>query len=158
MIELMIVLVIVAAVVTLTAPAFEEVRLSVRLRAAANSMVSSLYQARGEAIKRNTNIRLCKADGDGACVTGGGWEQGWLVLDPNDAVISRQRALASGYVFASVPSTDEIEFSADGFMTPGLVELTACRQTPTAGSHEKVVTVAASGSTGVERTETGSCP
>ena len=169
MIEMMIVLVIIAAVVTLSAPGFEQVRLSVRLRAAANDMVSSVYQARSEAIKRNGVVQVCKSanvltGSPPTCTTGGGWEQGWIVfdtdgaLDPNAAVISTHPPLAAGFLLRANRAADELVFNANGFLAGGIVELTACRLAPTQGNHEKVVTVSGSGATTVARTESGSCP
>jgi len=169
MIELLIVLVIIAAVVTLSAPGFQEVRLSVRLRAAANDLVSSVYQARSAAIKRNGRVRICKSanvltGAPPSCSTGGGWEQGWLVfdndaaLDPNEAVITAHPPLPAGFLLRANPAADELVFGADGFLVGGLVELTACRLAPEPGGHEKVVTISGSGATTVSRTASGSCP
>ena len=51
-----------------------------KLTAATNSLMASMRLARSEAFKRNGRVVLCKSRDGMACVTSGGWEQGWLVF------------------------------------------------------------------------------
>ncbi len=54
-----------------------------RLTAETNKLVSSLYLARSEAVKRNLEVALC-GSGDGEKCTGE-WNKGWIVIaDPAD--------------------------------------------------------------------------
>lgn len=56
-----------------------------RLRAGANDLVASMQISRAEAVGRNTAVTLCKANAGGtACVTAGGWHQGWIVFEDPD--------------------------------------------------------------------------
>lgn len=105
LIELLVTIAIAAILAGLAAPSFRELLASNRLRSHASAMLSSLLLARGEAIKRNGRVVLCKSATGTACTTDGGWEQGWIVfadgnnnaaLDAGETVIQRQAALGDG--------------------------------------------------------------
>lgn len=102
LIELMVVVAVAALLQSLAAPAFTGMVNSMRLTAAVNSLFSSLLLARSEAIKRNARAVLCKSTSGEACITSGGWEQGWIVFhdannnarrDAGEAIVSHQQAM-----------------------------------------------------------------
>jgi type IV fimbrial biogenesis protein FimT len=70
-IELMITVVILAVLIAIGAPAFNELVLSTRIKNAASDIYGSLIYARSEAIKRGTNVTVTPA--------GGLWINGWQV-------------------------------------------------------------------------------
>ena len=157
LIELLIVLVILGIVLSIALPGFQNVFLSTRLANYANELVGSVYLARGEAIKRNANVRVC-ASADGInCASSGGWAQGWIVLDPNSNVLQEQTAFDGGFSIADSGGSHLITFSSAGAATPA-TNFKICRQTPTAGNQERQVAVSTVGRTNVTRTETGTCP
>lgn len=102
LIELLVVLALVVMLQSLAAPALSGMVHSMRLTTAVNALFSSLLLARSEAIKRNSRAVVCKSATGNACITTGGWEQGWIVfhdannnasLDAGEAVLSRNQAL-----------------------------------------------------------------
>lgn len=74
MIELMIVLVILAILVSVGAPAFRTFILEQRARATTTDLRLALMTARSEAVKRNRDVALTPA--------AGGWQDGWTIANP----------------------------------------------------------------------------
>lgn len=90
LIELIIVLAIAAAVLTLGVPALRDLIRNNTRTAHVNDFVSTLNLARSEAIKRGVRVALCKSS-DGAtcntstCASGSNcWENGWIVFVDSD--------------------------------------------------------------------------
>lgn len=156
LIELMIVLAIIGVILTIALPSFSEISMSTRLKAYANELVSSVYLARSEAIKRNEPMKLCVST-DGANCASGNWNQGWIVLDSSNVVIRRQQALHAGY---SVTDTSAgailITFQPSGLSSTA-ANMKVCRKTPTAGRQERSVSITATGKPRVSTTTTGTC-
>jgi type IV fimbrial biogenesis protein FimT len=173
LIELMIVLVILAAVLVIGLPSFSSAALVSRLKSYANEMVASVYLARSEAIKRNTATTLCMSADGNACTTSGDWEQGWIVVvDPNDptTVLRYYEPLSgdyklTGYIDPNDPTSTAFQsmvfdpsgvgVAVDGVVRIGTMNL--CRLNPSPGHQERKVTVSATGRTRVTTTEEGVC-
>jgi type IV fimbrial biogenesis protein FimT len=79
LIELMIAIAVATIVLTLGVPSFNSVIERNQLSAYTNLLVSSLYFARSEAIRRNETITVCHSD-DGATCGGFGYEDGWIIF------------------------------------------------------------------------------
>src|SRR5438128_1717675 len=79
LIEMVITLTIVAILLSLAVPSFQQLILNQGIKAASFDLYSALEYARSEAIKRNANITL-KA----GAVTDGAWTTGWRVNDPSN--------------------------------------------------------------------------
>lgn len=158
MIEMMMVLVIVAIILAVVVPGFSTVMQRTRLKSYANEVVSSVYLARSEAIKRNTQIRVCSSTDGTACDGGGDWEQGWIVIDPNDVVINHQPAMKSGYLMFELSSSsfDELVFNSAG-VADNVATFKICQDSPEDGIEEKRVAISLSGRPNVETITTG-CP
>jgi type IV fimbrial biogenesis protein FimT len=164
LIELMMVLVIVAVVMTIALPSFSVIGLRTKLKSYSNDLVASVYLARGEAIKRNASVRLCASSDGIDCAAGGDWDQGWLVIDPNDTVIRYQQGLSSGIKLFGQSSVHTMTFEPSGagvVMTPpGSVTqryLTLCQQSPDEADEARRITVSAGGKSRIEKI-TGGCP
>lgn len=164
MIELVVAVALFAIVVTLAAPSFGEAALGGRLTSYANNLVVSANLARSEAIKRNAIVRLCVSTTGSDCAGSGSWEQGWIILVPNNGQVIHQQPPAAPGLRILANGFHTIDFQPTGFgavfdPTPaGAPQLTACRATPTPGKQERVVAVTLTGRSSVSRTTTGTCP
>lgn len=161
LVELMIVLVILSVALAVGLPAFDSLRLSTKLRNYSNEMMTSVYLARSEAIKRNGAVVLCASSDGATCAASGGWEQGWVVLDPGSAVIGAQEEMSSGFKFAATEigtstGVTSITFAPSGLVTPAS-NLVLCQQAPRVGHKEKVLTLLATGRTRVQTTTNAAC-
>ena len=81
LIELLVTIAILAILVSAAIPSIQGIIGSQRKISYLNSMVSTLYLARSEAIMRNRDVVVCKSGDGEACTTSGEWEQGWLVFE-----------------------------------------------------------------------------
>ena len=95
LIEMMVTISIMAILAAVAEPYFDGTILTTKLRSYTNSLVSTVYLARSEAVKRNTQITLC-VSADGVSCGAGGWEQGWIVLS-GTTVVLHQQAASPGY-------------------------------------------------------------
>lgn len=162
LIELMVVVAVAAVLVTLAVPSFDASILSNRLGSFANSFVAAAQVARGEALKRNAPVRLCRSANGTSCATSGGWEQGWIVfadtnnnavVDTGETVVQIQQAIPTGYQLTG--DTYSIAFQSLGDVSPS-ANLVLCRKTPL-GSQERRITISAIGRTAVTTEKTGVC-
>ena len=81
MIELVVAMGILAILVALAAPSFTSVINNNRLTGNANELLTTLQYARGEAVRRNSNVVICRNDAPDtgtACNTGAGAWLGWM--------------------------------------------------------------------------------
>jgi type IV fimbrial biogenesis protein FimT len=158
LIELMVVLVIIAVILMIGVPSYTVLTQRIKLKSHANELVSSAYLARSEAIKRNASMLLCTSTDGTTCTGGDDWEQGWIVMDPNDTVIKYQQSLAAGIILFDLSSStgiDTVTFQSSGVVTPARFKL--CQQTPSVGVEEKRITISATGRPRIETTTDG-CP
>jgi type IV fimbrial biogenesis protein FimT len=154
LIELMVAVSVLAMLLAIGVPTFQNAALGSRLTASANNLVASIQLARSEAIKRNVTVTVCASADGAAC--GGGWEQGWIVLDGAGVLIERTAALPAGYVMSQAGGVAPLRFEPIGIGATSAT-VTVCRDDP-AGPQERIVNVAASGTTYVSITNTGVCP
>lgn len=127
--ELMITLAIVAIVLAVGIPSFQEMMRENRLAAQTNAFLTALNLARSEAIKRGRRVTLC-ASADGAtCAGDDGYQQGWIVfvdasnpvgatkptVDPGDVVLRVYEGLPSGMkLTGNTPVKWYVSFTSDG--------------------------------------------
>jgi type IV fimbrial biogenesis protein FimT len=155
LVEMMTTILVLAILVGLAVPSFNNASLSGELTGLANELVASAQLARSEAIKRNASVTLCASEGGTACDDPEGWEAGWIILGPT-GVIQRYAPLPAEFRVIQAGGVANIVFPATvAGTTTGT--FTVCRAEPT-GSQERVVTIGASGGTRVTRTETATCP
>ncbi len=167
MVELMVVLVILGVVLAVAIPGFSTLGVVTRLKSAANEFVTSVYLARGEAIKRNAPVRLCVANNLGyGCAGGGSWDDGWIVIDPNDMVIHYREPFPDNLVFRNLSSVHTLQFDPSGAKVTSLMpsgsavmvsKMKICQRKPL-GHQEREVTLSAAGRTSVKTTTLHSCP
>ncbi|HUE92919.1 GspH/FimT family pseudopilin [Pseudomonas sp.] len=150
LVELLIAIAILAVLMGVAIPAYNEMTLGSKLRSQANELVAGAVLARSEAIKRNSAVRMC-VSADGASCIAGGWEQGWVVfhdvdddgaLDVGEAVLLQHQAAAPGFKITG--SVTSVRFQATG-LGATQASLTVCRATPTVGGQERVVAISLTG-------------
>lgn len=154
LIELMVTVTVLAILVVVAAPSFNETILSNKLTSYANNFVASAILARSEAIKRNAAVTLCRSSDGLTCATTGGWQQGWIVLS-GTTVIKYQQSLSSDYSLTG--DVYSMVFQSIGAGATS-ANLKLCRATPSPGGQERAITSSATGRTSVSTTKTGICP
>lgn len=119
LIELMIVIVIIAILSTLGAPAFMEMIVTVRLRSAASELYEAATLARSEAIKRSDSVDVIPS--------ASGWVDGWTVqhTDSTTAVVTvvQSHEALSGITVAA-NATGNLTYRPDGRVASNLRQLT----------------------------------
>lgn len=143
LVELLVVMAIGSLLMAIAIPSMQPMIHSAQLIAASNSFVSSLHLARGEAIKRNGRVVLCKTADGLACTDAGGWDQGWIVFhDANnngareltEVIVHRQHALSARLIlrgntnlagYVSFAPTGSTKLVGGGFQAG---TLTLCHQ------------------------------
>lgn len=172
LIELLVTIAIAAILAGLAAPSFRELLASNRLKSQASAMLSSLLLARGEAIKRNGRVVLCKSADGAACTADGGWEQGWIVfadgnnnaaLDAGETVIQRQAALGEGLRltgktanianYVSYAAMGETRTTAGAFQSG---TFTLCHLSAS-GGQAREIKISGTGRPRIEQTTVASC-
>lgn len=118
LLELMIVLVIAAVLVTVGVPAFRNFITGQELKSVAQSLYADLLFARSEAIKRNADVDFASNDGV--------WGDGWLVTAtgatevdcsssaPDTDVLRAGCGLARSAVFIKSAPAGNVTFSGNG--------------------------------------------
>lgn len=154
LVEMMVVTSIVAILAAVALPSFDDMILTTNLRSYTNSLLSAVYLARGEAIKRNAPVILCVST-DGVNCGAGGWEQGWIVLS-GTTVVLRQQAASARYKITEANGLTSLTFQSTGIGATQAT-LTTCRATPTAGRQERVLSISATGRPSSKITNNGVC-
>ena len=160
LIEMMTAIFILAILVGLAVPSFNNASLSGKLTGFANDLVAGAQLARSEAVKRNVAVTMCASEDGATCDDPEGWEVGWLiVVDPggaNERIIQQHESLPPEFRVIQTGGVANIVFPATiAGTTTGT--FTVCRAEPV-GNQERVVAIGAAGNTRVTRTETGTCP
>lgn len=171
LVELMVSLAILAVLLAAAATAMHDVGRSMKLSAMANGFVSGLRLARGEAIKRNARVVMCKSTDGAGCASAGGWDQGWILFhdrnndgirDAAETLIHRGEALPEGYRLTGNSSVARyLSFSPFGGtrFTSGAFQagtITLCRQSVEGGEARQVV-INAVGRLKVQRASVAFC-
>jgi len=83
--EIMITVAILAILLSLGVPAFQDFALKQRLNAAVNSLQNDLLLARSQAIHRDVQVIACPWKSGGGCTGIANWSEGWAVFgDSNE--------------------------------------------------------------------------
>ncbi|MDE0952156.1 MAG: GspH/FimT family pseudopilin [Halioglobus sp.] len=151
LIELMVTLVIAAILLTVGVPAFKTQMLKSRMSAAATDLLGGMMYAKAESIGRSNFVTLCKSNPEAtACITAGGWEQGWLTfidadqdgtIDDGDEIIQVHDAVADGMTaLATADLANRITYRPNGLTNLGQTEsLVICNENGIADA--RVITV-----------------
>lgn len=145
LLELLVVLSVLSVLLGAGAAALDGIGRTMKLSAAANRLLSELYLARSEAIKRNARVVVCRSGDGETCARSGGWEQGWIVFhdrnnnaerDGGEALIRRGEAPAAKFrIIGNETVARYVSFSPFGGtrLTSGAFQagtFTVCRESP----------------------------
>jgi len=137
LLELMLVITIAALILGIGVPNMRQFILNNRMTAAANDLLAAVYTARGEAVKRNTQVMMCFSTSPRAATPdcNGDGTQGWVVfvdaadvdvaaatdnngvVDGGEPVLLRHDALPGTIRVQSRPAGNKgyVAFNAAGF-------------------------------------------
>jgi type IV fimbrial biogenesis protein FimT len=124
LIELMVSIAVLAILLGIAAPSFRSMTATSDLRGVSNELITTLAQARSEAIKRGGRVTVCMSADGAACIATGGWEQGWIMFN-DDTHSGTTAVIDTGETVLRVfPSTSSnivingnmtyVSYSADG--------------------------------------------
>jgi type IV fimbrial biogenesis protein FimT len=166
LIELLVTLSLIAVLLGLAAPSLSAVFLNNKLTGYTNSFSAAILFSRGEAVKRNAVVRMCRRErasepaGTPTCSTSGNWQKGWFVwVDANgdsslqaDEILSEQQPLSSDYSFTS--SSYSLAFQASG-IGADTDTFTLCHS---AGESRRQILLYSTGRTKVVKDTASTCP
>mgnify|MGYP001627202018 CR=1 FL=1 len=165
LIELLVAVTILAVILAVAAPSFQDAAVSSKVSDNANRLASSASFARGEAIKRNGMVVLCMSADGTSCAGSGGWEQGWIVYhdanrdgakDASETVLTQESAAPGGYKITEADAKTSLNFSPTSVgSTSG--RWTICRATPSVNSQQRQVDVSATGRPTVKKITGTTC-
>ena len=131
LVELLIVVVLAAILMSIGVPSYKYVTNSNRMSTEINSLLGDLQYARSEAVREGQNVTVCVAQSTNpaspSCAASGTatWQNGWIIFaDVNndgvidttkDPVLRIQNALTSSDTLVANPATSTITFNKEGF-------------------------------------------
>lgn len=126
LIELMVTVSILAILLSIGIPSFNETIRNNRTAAQANDLISALSLARSEAVKQGLPVAVCSANTEQtACADATNWANGWLVfrdegttlgaIDKGEPILQISRQVANGLQLSS--SLSYVRFSPSGAPT-----------------------------------------
>ena len=123
LLELMVALTLAAILLMLAAPPLRNLVVANQAATHAQAMMTSLFLARTEAVKRHQRVTLCKSADGLHCTTDGDWSQGWLVfadaanlgvLDPGEELLRVQQALKGDISLRNTNAAHWYAYRPDG--------------------------------------------
>ena len=104
LLELLVVLVLLAVLLTLGGTSLTPLRQKYQLQAQAQDLLSTLALARSEAVKRGVRATACVSSDGVYCQSNGNWEQGWLLFEDTDGNALRSDVEALIQVHGALPA------------------------------------------------------
>lgn len=87
LIELMVTIAVLAIVISIAAPSFSNILRENRTLAMTNELQGAIQLARSEAVKRRSNVVICRRNTAGtACDNSADWAAGWLILSGSTVI------------------------------------------------------------------------
>ena len=151
LIELMITLSVLAIILSLAAPSFSTMLQDNRIGALSSELQGAIQLARAEAVKRRTNVIICRRNAAGtACENGTNWGAGWLIQQVSGDVI---KVWDPATAIAITGPNAGVTFRSSGMTTAAgnfSVTVSSCT-----GTQYRTINVSATGTT---RLEKAGCP
>jgi type IV fimbrial biogenesis protein FimT len=125
--ELLTVLTLVAVLLGLAAPSFQESIQRNRLQSTLNDVVSMVAFARAEAVTRAAPVSVCASADGASCGASGEWEKGWIVFVDDGAGTSQNGAVDTGEPLVRVGGPAPTAVSLRAFNFPSSSSITFTR-------------------------------
>jgi type IV fimbrial biogenesis protein FimT len=109
--ETVVVMAIAAILAGIAVPSFAVLLRETRLTAVTNNLLSTLYFARSEALKRNRRVTVCTSATHADCAENIGWQSGWIVFEDRDG--DGQRGGAEPILAVSARQNQELTMSGN---------------------------------------------
>lgn len=128
-------LAVVSTVATVAVPSFQKIVSSQRMSGAINTLVTALYLARSEAIKRREAAVLCPSTDGRTCTNRGqNWDEGYLLyIDHNenreidaDETVIRVFDATPGLQLRNISQHDHVRYLPNGMATLTNATFTFC--------------------------------
>lgn len=158
LIELLVTIALLAIILAVAAPSFQDASVSGKVSDNANRLASAASLARGEAIKRNGVVVWCRSSDGANCAVSGGWEQGWIIFhdvnrdgvrDAGETVVHQDGAAPGGYKLLGLRVEDSTELQTVSFQPTSIgttkARFTVCRATPRVHAQQRQVEISATG-------------
>ncbi len=136
MIELMVVITLMAVLLTVAVPSFNDFIVGQRVKTAAFSFANAAVYARSEAIKRNSDVSLVAA--------AGGWTNGWTIT-LGTTVLNQQESLGNTVLIASKSpkvTATQVTYQSSGRLSASVEEIQVSGE---ADSHARCISFELSG-------------
>jgi len=112
LIELVAVLAIASVLLGSAIPSMRNVIAAIRVNAATEALVAGLQLARGESIKRNVRVVMCKSPDGSACAATGDWDQGWIIFADADG--NADRAMTEAVIWRESAANANVRIFGNG--------------------------------------------
>lgn len=125
LIELMVTIAVLAILLSIAIPSFQNMVLNNRIAAQANQVITAFNYARSEAVKRAAPATVCSTNDGAACAGSKNWSTGWMVfadangngtVDAGDTVLRVWPALGGSNTL-NAGTNLRITFTATGVAT-----------------------------------------
>jgi len=150
LIELMVTIAVLAVVIAIAAPSFTSVIQSNRTTALHHEVLGALQLARSEAVKRRTDVIVCRTEDQADCDNGTDWTAGWLIREVGGDVVKVWDPVAG---MALTGPDDGVIFRSSG-MAEAVTNFTTTTSSCTSGT-KYTIGVSLTGSATVNKT---GCP
>jgi type IV fimbrial biogenesis protein FimT len=124
LIELMVTVSVLAIVLAMGVPSFQQLISDNRMAVQANDFLAALNFGRSESIKRGQRITLCKSADLSSCTTAGNWGQGWIVFvdsnnnatadDGSGTLLKIHESLTPSALSGNTNVADYVSYTPDG--------------------------------------------
>lgn len=134
LIELIITLTVLGVLLGIAVPGISNFVQSNRLVALTNGLVADVNLARSEAIKRGSDIGICKSDNGTSCTASGTWDNGWIIFVDADSsgtwstgdTVLRIHESLTGNNSMSASAANIVVYNKSGRITAGAGDYTLC--------------------------------
>lgn len=146
LIELMVTIAVLAIVISIAVPSFSNILRENRTLALTSELQGAIQLARSEAVKRRSNVVLCRRNTAGdACANGTDWANGWLILSGTTVIKVWDSA---GSMVVAGPNTG-LTFKSNGTVVSTVnfaVNASGC-----SGTQKRTLAVSTIGSTTLDK-------
>ena len=126
LIELMVAIAVFAILSVIAVPAYRYITSVSYVANESNSLISSFWTARSQAIEGGVPVTICTSSNGISCTSETSWQQGWIIftdinsdqtVDPGDVLREVRTAFTSGDTVKTSTQVSAITFNREGFAT-----------------------------------------